>query len=167
MESFFIRQYRHTDIDQCRNLWIELTEYHRTIYDDPSIGGNEPGLYFDSHLARIGHESIWVVEYNNEVIGLAGLIVKDNEGEIDPLIVSAKHRGKGIGKDLVAFMIEEARKINLHYLNVKPVARNVDAINFYYNVGFRAIGQIELFIDLQKSEKWLDGIQLYGRSYQY
>jgi len=168
MENLSIRQYRSSDIEQCRNLWKELTEHHRTIYNDPTIGGRSPEYYFDEHLKNVGHERIWVAEYDNKVVGIAGLIVKDNEGEIDPVVVSSKHRGKGIGKAIVEFVIKEARKLNLKYLSVKPVLRNIDAIAFYHHIGFRGIGQIELFMELTPNlDKWVDGIELYGCLFKY
>jgi N-acetylglutamate synthase-like GNAT family acetyltransferase len=167
--EIIVRQYDPSDLDECRRLWVELVEHHRTIYNDQSIGGNKPGLYFDSHLTRIGSDYIWVAEYDGEVVGVTGLIVSDGEAEIDPLVVSAKHRGKGIGKTLVKLMIEEAKKLGVRYLSVKPVARNTDAIAFYHNAGFRGIGQIELFMEPQDfdSEKWKHGIELFGHFFVY
>jgi hypothetical protein len=42
-----VRDYADGDYDACRSLWAELTEYHRDIYGDPSIGGDDPGAAFD------------------------------------------------------------------------------------------------------------------------
>jgi len=39
---FVTRKYRSSDIEQCRSLWKELTEWHRIIYKDPTIGGENP-----------------------------------------------------------------------------------------------------------------------------
>ena len=38
-----VRDYADGDYDAGRSLWAELTEYHRSIYGDPSIGGDDPG----------------------------------------------------------------------------------------------------------------------------
>ena len=168
MENLSIRQYRPSDIEHCRGLWKELVEHHRAIYSDPTIGGESPEDYFDKHLENIGYERIWVAEYDNKVVGLAGLVVKGNEGEIDPIVVSSRLRGNGIGTAFVGFIIEEARKLDLKYLNVRPVARNIDAIAFYHRNGFKGIGQIELFMELNpRPEKWVDDIDLFGYSFIY
>jgi len=53
-----IRAYALADLDACRRLWQVLTERHRLIYEDPTIGGDDAGLYFDTHLARVGPENI-------------------------------------------------------------------------------------------------------------
>ena len=42
-----IREYASADYSACRMLWVELTEHHRRIYEDPSIGGDDPGGAFD------------------------------------------------------------------------------------------------------------------------
>jgi hypothetical protein len=31
---------------------VELTDHHRWIYHDPSIGGDDPGTGFDDYLVR-------------------------------------------------------------------------------------------------------------------
>ena len=49
-----IRKYGPSDIEPCRALWSEMTQHHRDIYDDPSIGGDNPGLEFDNHLQKVG-----------------------------------------------------------------------------------------------------------------
>ncbi|MBI4300887.1 MAG: hypothetical protein HY677_07095, partial [Chloroflexi bacterium] len=37
-----IREYRTADFEACRSLWGELTRHHREIYEDPTIGGDDP-----------------------------------------------------------------------------------------------------------------------------
>jgi hypothetical protein len=50
---------------------------------------------------------------------------------------------------------------------VKPVARNVEGIMFFYNRGFRNIGQVELFMDF--SEQWVGkkGLKLFHLQFNY
>jgi len=45
-----VRDYADGDYGACRSLWAELTEYHRSIYGDPTIGGDDPGAGFDDYL---------------------------------------------------------------------------------------------------------------------
>lgn len=161
-----IRKYQPVDLESCRGLWRELTEWHRKIYEDPSIGGSHPEEYFDRHLARVGADYLWVAVLNTEVVGLTGLIVKDEEAEIEPLIVSQPYRNKSIGSRLVETVIAQARKLGVNYLSVGPVARNVDAIEFFYNRGFRNIGYIYLFMDFSEKQ-WKKGLTLFNRQFSY
>ena len=167
--SLKIRPYTSPDLDQCRKLWAELTQRHRDIYNDPSIGGDDPGLHFDKHLGRAGAENIWVAECDGEVVGLVGLIVEGQEAEIEPIVVTPKCRNTGIGRALIRHVIDEAQKRNVRYLNVRPVARNIDAISFFHDAGFDTLGHIELFVDLRapSSDTWEPGPELFGRAFKY
>ena len=169
MREVTIRRFESSDVDQCRALWAELTQHHRDIYDDPSIGGDNPGLYFDNHLARVGPERIWVAERNGELAGLAGLIVHDHDAEVEPIIVESSHRGEGIGQKLLDRVMREAKKAGVRHLSVKPVARNTDAISFFYKAGFSTLGQLELFMDLQERvpRTWTRGPELFGLPFEY
>lgn len=172
--SAHIRRYASSDLDRCRELWVELTQHHRDIYGDPSIGGVDPGLFFDKHLARVGPERIWVVEVNGEVVGLVGLIVDDRDGDervavVEPLVVASSHQNKGLGRALLTRAVEEANKLNVRYLSVRPVARNLEAISLYYDFGFRVLGEIEMFMELRPSasDKWKSGLELFGYAFRY
>jgi len=164
--SFTIRKYHSEDREQCRDLWRELTEWHRGIYEDPNIGGEHPEDYFDKHLSRVGPDNLWVAVEGSNVIGLVGLVFVDHEVEIEPLIVSKTYRGKGIGKQLIDRVIEEARKRDVRLLNIKPVARNTQAIKFLYQQGFRNLGYFELFIDLT-GRTWKPGPKIYGCDFYF
>ena len=164
-----IRNYTLADLDVCRSLWAEMVQQHRDIYDDQSIGGDDPGLEFDKHLERVGPGSIRIAEIEGDVIGFTSLIIKDQEAEIEPIIVAHKHRGKGVGKGLIKYAIEEAKKLNVLCLYVRPVARNKDAISFFYDCGFRTIGHIQQFIWLGESapNAWKDGLDIFGKTFKY
>jgi GNAT superfamily N-acetyltransferase len=169
-ESFAVRKYESEDREQCRSLWLELTEWHREIYDDPRIGGEHPEDYFDKHLGKVGADNLWVAVIDSTVVGLIGLMVVDDETEIEPLIVSRSHRGKGIGNQLIGKAIDEARRRGVRLLNVKPVARNAQTIRFLYKRGFTNLGYIELFIDLTGANArytWKPGPSIFGCDFNY
>ncbi len=150
-----VRKFNEEDLGVCRELWADLTQWHRDIYDDQKIGGLNPGSHFDKILAQIGPESIWVVEVEGEVVGMAGLIKQGVEGELEPLIVRTDHRRKGIGKGLVEVVRTAAIRNGIKLLSVRPVARNEIAIRFFHGLGFDVLGHIEMFTDLGGTEgRW-------------
>jgi ribosomal protein S18 acetylase RimI-like enzyme len=165
-KPFKIRKYQPRDLEQCRALWKELTDWHREIYQDPTIGGVQPEEGFNKHLADVGPDLIWVAVHNSQVIGFTGLIIKGNEAEIEPVIVSKAYRRKGIGKQLVETVINQARNKGIRFLNVKPVARNIQAIKFLYKQGFTKLGHIELFIDFS-NYAWKQGPELFGCTFNF
>jgi GNAT superfamily N-acetyltransferase len=164
--SFVIRKYQDQDKDQCRGLWRELTEWHREIYQDPNIGGGHPQDHFDKHLVEVGPDQLWVAVYDSRVVRLVGLMLKGEETEIEPLIVSKAYRRKGIGTKLIETVVSEARKKGLKYLNIGPVARNAKTIKFLYKLGFKNLGYITLFIDFT-DHTWKLGPEIFGCRFKY
>jgi len=164
--SFTIRKYQDQDREQCRALWRELTEWHREIYEDPNIGGEHPEDQFDKHLTEVGPDQLWVAVHDSKVVGLVGLILKGEETEIEPLIVSKPYRNKGIGTKLIETVVSEARKKGLKCLNIGPVARNVSTMKFLYKRGFKNLGYITLFIDFS-NYPWKSGPEIFGCEFNY
>jgi len=160
-----IRNYRDIDKEDCRLLWRELTEHHREIYQELTIGGEHPEDYFDKYLNKVGPARIWIAILDSEVVGLAGLDVSGYEAEIEPLIVTKEHRNKGVGTKLLEKVVAEARKIGTS-LNVSPVARNVEAIRFFHKAGFNKLGRVEMFIDFS-NRKWKPYLELHGCKLDY
>jgi GNAT superfamily N-acetyltransferase len=151
-------------------LWLELTEWHREIYDDHQIGGEHPEDYFDKHLSKVGADNLWVAVDGSNVVGLIGLMLVDDETEIEPLIVSRANRSKGTGKLLLKRAIDEARKRGVRLLNIKPVARNAKTIRFLYKQGFTNLCYIELFIDLTGASarySWKPGPSIFECDFNY
>ena len=161
-----IRKYQEADREACRSLWRELTQRHREIYKDLRIGGEHPEDYFDKHLAKVGADNVWVAVSDFVVVGMTGLMMEEGEAEIEPLIVSKGHRGKGIGKQLVETMASEAKARGMRFLNVAPVARNVETIRFLHKLGFKTLGFVQLFVCLSDAN-WKSGPELFGLQFDY
>ena len=75
-ESPTIRTYQPRDLEACRSLWTELTQVHRDLYEDPTFGGDDPGLGFDEHLAVA--EGVWAA-YESEGTGEAWIVQPGRE----------------------------------------------------------------------------------------
>src|ERR671918_2424786 len=69
-----IREYEERDRDACRALWVQLTQWHRDIYDDQSIGSGDPAGWFDSYLAEKEPVAVWVAELDERVVGFTGAL---------------------------------------------------------------------------------------------
>lgn len=164
-----LRPYQPSDLESCRALWRELTQRHRDIYDDPTIGGSDSGGEFDLHLARPQLAGVWVAEVNADIVGLSGLLVEGDGGEIDPMVVSSAYRSQGIGRQLLDHVVEEAKKRGVRFLSVRPVARNIEAISFYFEAGFQVLGYLDMFVDLSEASErdWKAGITIHGNEFRY
>jgi GNAT superfamily N-acetyltransferase len=164
--SLTIRKYQDDDREQCRALWRELTEWHREIYQDPTIGGEHPEDHFNKHLEEVGPDQLWVAVHDFKVVGLIGLISKGDETEIEPIIVSKDYRGKGIGKQLIETVVSEARNKGVKFLNIGPVARNIKTIKWLYTQGFRNLGHIQLFMDFS-NHSWKSGPEIFECKFDF
>jgi GNAT superfamily N-acetyltransferase len=163
-----IRPYRSEDLEACRELCRELTQHHREIYDDPGIGGADPGVHFDEYLAHPKLLGAWVAVDAGAVVGLTGLLGKGDEVEIEPVVVGTAHRARGIGRRLLERMLDEARARGAKSVSIRPVARNALAIRRFHEAGFRTLGHIELFSRLDPSpQEWKPGPRLHGREFRY
>jgi N-acetylglutamate synthase-like GNAT family acetyltransferase len=162
-----VRGYEPRDLDACRGLWVELTQWHRDIFNAPEIGGDDPGRAFDEHLAKVGAENIWVAEVDGLLAGLAGLI--PDVPELEPIIVAEQHRGHGIGRLLAEAVISAAREGGARTVQVRPVARNVEAIRFFHELGFDVLDQVQLSMDIVDRERdpWIPGERLADRDFRY
>ena len=164
-----MRDYAEGDYRACRALWAELTEYHQRIYGDPSIGGDDPGAGFDGYLAMPHRIGSWVAESHARVVGLTGLLHRGTSGEVEPVVVAAAARDRGIGRRLISHVAEEARARGYEYLAIRPVARNVAAVRRFHAAGFRTLGgHIDLTMDLAaRRHEWLPGASLHDLDFDY
>lgn len=157
------------DHPACRGLWVELTEQHRRLYDDPSIGGDDPGEGFDAYLARSDRVGSWVAVAGTDVVGLTGLLDHGTSAEVEPVVVTVAHRHQGVGRALIERAVAEAAARGFEYLAVRPVARNEGAIRSFYGAGFRTLGgHVDLTMDLtERRHRWLDGPTLFGLDFRH
>jgi len=166
LADIVIRDYRSEDKESCRNLWAELTQWHRDIYGDQGIGGPQPGLHFDEHLKLTGADHILVAVDGDQAVGLVGYLVQDEEIEVEPLIVSKSYRGRGIGSMLLNSVVDRVSKTGIKFLSVRPVARNKKAVEFFRAKGFDKIGRVELFIDYTGRE-WKEDLKFFDLEFGY
>jgi L-amino acid N-acyltransferase YncA len=96
---------------------------------------------------------------------MVGLIGDESDAELEPIVVSERWRGGGIGRQLAEHVVAEAHAVGVRQLIARPVARNASAIRFFHDFGFDALGQIELLLDLRPSAEqvWRPGATIADR----
>jgi GNAT superfamily N-acetyltransferase len=168
-DQVLVRDYDKRDYPACRLLWAELTEHHRRIYGDPSIGGDDPGSGIDPYLAAPELVGTWVAETLGAVVGLTGLLDRGKSAEVEPVVVTEAMRAEGVGRQLIDRVIREAEVRGYEYLAIRPVARNVGAIRRFHEAGFRTLGgHVDLTLDLtERRHDWLQGARLHGLDFEY
>ena len=161
-----IRPFEEQDASACRGLWAELTRSHRALYDDPSIGGDDPGSGFDAYVDEFAGARKWVAERREEEAKRIEADIRGKQGEIEPVVVSFDARGQGIGRSLVETAVDAARGEGVDQLKASPVARNAHAIDFFYSLGFTALGHVDLLMDSRHpASYWQRGERLAGSDF--
>ena len=165
-----VRLYRPEDYAACRALWVELTQRHRDIYNDETIGAPDPGRSLDTYLADPHRHATWVAEIDGQIVGMAGLVLlNEEEADVEPVVVTSARRSQGVGSLLVQEAVTEAKAIGIRFLNARPVARNKAAAEFFVDAGFDIVGHVDLFQDLapEKGRQWETGITIHGKKLRH
>ena len=74
------------------------------------------------------------------IVATGTLCVKHTQeftiADIESVVVSSKCRGRGYGKELMTAMIEAARKMNVHHIQLTSNPARVAANRLYQDLGF-------------------------------
>lgn len=164
-----IRAYRPSDHRACHSLWAELTEMRRDLYQEPGGGGPDPGAGFEDYLTRLDLSGMWVAEATEDgVVGFVGLLIlPDGAGEVSPVVVTQRHRGKGVGTALLQHVADQGRRRSLRRLMVMPDSRNVAAIKCLYRAGYDTLASVRLTLDLTGADKDAEEMDLHGLRFRY
>lgn len=71
--------------------------------------------------------------------GLCKLVVREACAELDKLFVSPQAMGKGVGRALVSWAIDDARRQGAKHMDIEA---DPDAVPFYERMGARVIGGV-------------------------
>ncbi|HEX5740021.1 MAG TPA: GNAT family N-acetyltransferase [Pilimelia sp.] len=166
-----VRPYRPTDHREGRHLWAELAEQRLRQYparDDGERGETARGAGFEEYLARIDLAGVWVAEEEREgVIGLAGLVLRDDVGEIWPIVVTERLRCRGVGTSLVRQVVRVAQERRMPALHVSPAVRDTGALHLLHRAGFVAMSSVEVTMDLARRQEWRDGLRFQDLPFRY
>lgn len=148
MRSLILRPYVDADREQAIGLFLELNRHEHTICADlrTDRGGAEFCVDDMVEGARNGAVAI-MAELDGAVVGLLVWIARSDEayieeavrrhGSVQDLVVSAAHRGKGIGRALIAEAERLTRAAGLTRLKLTVLEGNDAALDVYRGAGFR------------------------------
>lgn len=103
--------------------------------------GREPAPMAADYAAEIAAGRCWVVEHGG---GLAGAIVmraKDGGWFVDTVGVAPAMQGRGVGKELMAFAEDEARRSGFAAVRLYTNAKMTENIPFYERLGYAIAGR--------------------------
>lgn len=136
MENLIIRKGRKEDLHAVLELIRELALFEKApeqvtnTLEAMEIDGFGEKPVFGLHVA----------ELNREIVGMALYFVKYSTWKgkglyLDDLIVTEKHRGKGIGTKLLRAYLTVAKEINANQAHWQVLDWNTPAIELYEKMG--------------------------------
>ncbi|HKP87218.1 MAG TPA: GNAT family N-acetyltransferase [Blastocatellia bacterium] len=87
-------------------------------------------------LANIS-DTVYEIRLAGEVVGAATMRWQAEPSEIVELAVAPDRQGRGIGKQIVGWLIDEARRRGKQQMIVGTANSSIDNIVFYQRCGFR------------------------------
>lgn len=126
-----------------RDLAYEIWHEHYT----PIIGKAQVDYMlakFQSSKAiaeQIDNGSLYFLsEHNNEPIGYMGVNIQGKELFLSKFYVTLANRGKGYGREMVAFLEDLSKDKGLNKISLTVNIHNNDSIKMYEKVGFHICG---------------------------
>lgn len=83
---------------------------------------------------------VYVIMDEGHIVATGTLCIKHTLeftiADIESVVVSSKCRGRGYGKELMTAMIEAAKKVNVHHIQLTSNPARVAANRLYQELGF-------------------------------
>lgn len=82
----------------------------------------------------------YVAEVDGEVVGGCGVLMIAGEGNITNVVISPKFRNRGIGTQMLQYLIEEGYREGLTAFTLEVRVSNKTAVHVYEKLGFESAG---------------------------
>lgn len=138
---------------------VDIREAHRddlesilAIYAEPDI---DNGKVLDlrgaeeilGRMKSYPRYTLYVATIDNKVVGSFALLIMDNlahmgapSAVVEDVVVNSKHRGRGIGSQMIKFAMEKARQAKCYKLALSCSINRDRAHKFYESLGFEKHG---------------------------
>lgn len=145
MEDISIEEYTDTNLQEVKNLVVELTDTLRLLEPEISAVGKQiEDSYTRMLIDGIEHEQgkIWLAKHEGKAVGFAAVQVKKEDDEaiqhlyVSDLAVTAEQRGKGLGTKLLKRCEEYAQEMGLKYMRIGSLVANPGSSRLYKKCGF-------------------------------
>ena len=84
--------------------------------------------------------NVYVIRDEGHIVATGTLCIKHTLeftiADVESVVVSSKCRGRGYGKELMTAMIEAAKKMNVHHIQLTSNPARVAANQLYQELGF-------------------------------
>lgn len=133
----------------------DMEDYYQTVLSLEQI---------QKDLAEPESETYFVLDHNQEICGFLKFnwgesqtepVEMDNAFEIQRIYVKNEHHGKGYGKEMLLFALQEAQKRGFDWAWLGVWERNFKAQNFYKQFGFERFSEHRFITGETVDTDWL------------
>jgi ribosomal protein S18 acetylase RimI-like enzyme len=103
--------------------------------------GKEPAPMLEDYEALIRAGEVWVWDEGGEVLGVLVMRPAEDHLFVDNVAVAPGHQGRGLGRELLAFAEERARREGLPEVRLYTNEKMHENLAVYAKVGFEESGR--------------------------
>ena len=103
--------------------------------------GREPAPMLEDYAALIEAGEVWVLVEGEEVLGVLVLRAAEDHLFVDNVAVAPGHQGRGLGRELVAFAEQRARREGLGEIRLYTNEKMWENLAVYEKLGFEETGR--------------------------
>ena len=136
-----IRAATETDLDAVLKL------YAQPDIDNGDVLSVEKSREIFARFKRYPDYNIYVVLDGDDVVGSFALLIMDNlghlgspSGVVEDVVVDPSRQGQGIGRQMMAFAIEQCRQRGCYKVALSSNLKRERAHKFYDSIGFERHG---------------------------
>ncbi|MFX0067093.1 MAG: GNAT family N-acetyltransferase [Candidatus Hermodarchaeota archaeon] len=143
-----IREYQEKDKKGILELQDEFEkEFFSEFYSNPIRAEWELDLHNIPFYFLKKGGNFWVIEKNNEIIGMTGIIlVGGNTAELTRMRIRSSHRRQGLGKKLLITVENYCRSLGISTIVLNTAARLNAARKLYENHGYELYDKKEILL---------------------
>lgn len=141
MDNIAIRPAKKEDLNSILQLYRQLE-----TDNENSLSLSEAESIFD-RINGYPNYNIYVACHESEIIGTFALLIMDNlahmgarSGVVEDVVVTQEWQGKGVGKQMMSFVLAECRKNGCYKLILSSNKKRENAHRFYEHLGFEKHG---------------------------
>ncbi|MFH1787167.1 MAG: GNAT family N-acetyltransferase [archaeon] len=129
-----IRLFKQKDAKQCSKIMLDCIENNLKSLTKENKAFMIEVSQVEELIKKSNEIQLFVYEKNNEILGTGAF---DN-GEIRTMFIKPFLQGKGLGKEIINFLINLAKKKNFKKIFLKA---SPEAEKFYEKQGFKKTGE--------------------------
>lgn len=105
--------------------------------------GKPPGPMLDDYAAHIRGHTAWILEHDGAVAGLIVLLPEEDHLLLDNVAVAPAYHGRGLGRALMDFAEQEARRRGYRELRLYTHEKMAENLAMYSALGWQETGRGE------------------------